>query len=230
MIPRCFPDPPRKPDKKMFDLATNPDNGPQLGSVGILLAAGHGRRYAEAAHGQDKLTARLPDGTPVVLAAAAALRAATGHVVAITRADNAPLKALLVQAGCEVITSDAPAAGMGDNLAAAARHILLTRDAEVQTCLVALGDMPWLRPETCLLVARASLSQKIVAPVWNGRRGHPVGFHRSLWPELAALTGDKGARALMEHHGVADVAVDDAGVCADIDTPADLAAGGAGSR
>ncbi len=227
MIPTGLRNPPRQPDKKMFDLATNPDNAPRTRCVGILLAAGHGRRYADAAQGQDKLTAQLPDGTPVVTAAARALRAAAGHVVAITRPDNAPLKALLVQAGCEVITTDLHADGMGDSLAAAARHVMLTSGPDVQTCLVALGDMPWLRHDTCQLVARAALSHSIVAPVWNGRRGHPVAFHRSLWPELAELAGDKGARALIGRHGVADIAVDDAGVCADVDTPADLAAGGA---
>ncbi|MEN4920903.1 nucleotidyltransferase family protein [Achromobacter spanius] len=209
----------------MFDLATNPDNDPPTRCVGILLAAGRGRRYAEAAPGQDKLTALLADGTPVAVAAATALRAATTRVVAITRPGQASLQALLANAGCEVITTDPHAAGMGDSLAAAAQHLLRTCGTETQTCLVALGDMPWVRTDTCLQVARLAFAHPIVAPVWNGRRGHPVAFHRSLWPALAALAGDTGARVVLESHGATELAVSDSGICADIDTPADLQAG-----
>ncbi len=211
----------------MFDLATNPDNDPRACCVGILLAAGRGRRYAESAPDQDKLLAPLPDGTPVAVAAARALRAAVARVVAVVRPDHAALQAQLADAGCEVIATDPSAAGMGDSLAAAARHLAHTCDAEVKACLVMLGDMPWVRPDTCRQVARAALAHRIAAPAWNGRRGHPVGFSRSLWPELATLAGDKGARILLDRHGATEVAVDDPGVCADVDTPADLAAGGA---
>ena len=49
----------------MFDLETNPDNTAPPRCLGILLAAGRGRRYAGAAGGQDKLLAPLADGVPV---------------------------------------------------------------------------------------------------------------------------------------------------------------------
>lgn len=211
----------------MFDLETNPDTAAPPRCLGILLAAGRGRRYAAAAGGQDKLLAPLANGLPVVAAAAAALRAATTRVVAITRADNDRVAALLAQAGCEVVTIDPRADGMGDSLAAAARHVMQTAGADIHACLVALGDMPWIRPDTCLRVAQAARLHPIVAPVWRGRRGHPVAFQRSIWPALAALaalSGDVGARAVLARHGVTELAVEDAGVCADVDTPDDLAA------
>ncbi len=208
----------------MFDLETNPDNAARPRCMGILLAAGRGRRYAGAAGGQDKLLAPLANGVPVVAAAAATLRAATTRVVAITRADNDRVAALLAQAGCEVVTIDPRADGMGDSLAAAARHVMQTAGADIHACLVALGDMPWIRPDTCLRVAQAARLHPIVAPVWRGQRGHPVAFQRSIWPALAALSGDVGARAVLSRRGVTELAVDDAGVCADVDTPDDLAA------
>ncbi|MFO1431924.1 MAG: NTP transferase domain-containing protein [Candidatus Competibacteraceae bacterium] len=40
----------------------------------------------------------------------------------------------------------------------------------------------------------------IAAPVWNGRRGHPVGFGRQCYPALVALRGDTGARELLNAH------------------------------
>lgn len=216
--------PPRQPDKKMFDLATNPDKAARTRCVGILLAAGRGRRYAGAAAGQDKLLAPLADGTPVVVAAAASLRAAVSRVVAITRPDNERVAALLAQAGCEVVTTDTRADGMGDSLAAAARHLMQTAGPDIEACLVALGDMPWIRPDTCLRVAQAARLHPLVAPAWHGQRGHPVAFQRSIWPALAALSGDVGARPVVARHGVTELAVEDAGVRADVDMPDDLAA------
>ncbi len=63
----------------------------------------------------------------------------------------------------------------------------------------------------------------IVHPVHDGRRGTPVLFSRRFFPELSAVTGDKGGRSLIESHpeAVATVAVDDPDLLADIDTPAD---------
>ncbi len=209
----------------MFDLETNPDNAAPARCVGILLAAGRGRRYAGAAAGQDKLLAPLPDGTPVVVAAEASLRAAVSRIVAITRADNERVAALLAQAGCDVITTDSDADGLGDSLAAAVRHIMQTADHGIEACLVALGDMPWIRADTCLQVAVASRQHAIVTPVWNGQRGHPVAFQRTIWPALAVLAGDVGARAVVARYGVTELAIDDAGVCADVDTPDDLITG-----
>ena len=63
----------------------------------------------------------------------------------------------------------------------------------------------------------------IVHPVHAGRRGTPTLFHRRLFPELAAVSGDQGGRALIATHAdeVATVEVSDPDLLADIDTPAD---------
>lgn len=200
--------------------------------VGVLLAAGHGRRYAAAAPGQDKLLVLLGDGTPVAVACARALRQATARTIAVLRADQTALRALLESEGCEIVVVKADANGMGDSLATAARHLMQEAQSvqDVQTldhptesaCLIALADMPWLRADTCLQVAAATRRHRIVAPTWQGRRGHPVAFARDLWPELAALSGDVGARSVLMRHPVHEFALDDPGVLADVDAPGDL--------
>lgn len=195
---------------------------PQPACVGIILAAGHGRRYAAMAPGQDKLMVLTASGVPVAQAAAQAMRAATLRTLAVVRPHRSTLAALLAAQGCDVLTLDSDELGMGDSLAAAVRHLQATCPPGIQSCMVALADMPWLRAATCIHVAHASLQHGIVAPTWLGRRGHPVTFERSLWPELAALTGDTGARALLKRHPVQELAVDDPGVMADVDTPSDL--------
>lgn len=70
--------------------------------MGILLAAGHGRRFAALSGGADKLLAPLPGGMAVAAASARALLAAVDAVVAVVRPDSRALAAVLQPkaAGC----------------------------------------------------------------------------------------------------------------------------------
>ncbi|HEC34627.1 MAG TPA: HAD-IIA family hydrolase [Chloroflexi bacterium] len=63
----------------------------------------------------------------------------------------------------------------------------------------------------------------IVHPVLGGRQATPVLFSRSLFPELAAVTGDQGGRALIARYAddVATLEVEEPDLLADVDTPDD---------
>jgi molybdenum cofactor cytidylyltransferase len=64
----------------------------------------------------------------------------------------------------------------------------------------------------------------LAAPQFQGTRGHPVGIAARFYGELAALSGDEGAKQLLAARAssVQLIDVDDAGIQRDIDTPADL--------
>ena len=63
-----------------------------------------------------------------------------------------------------------------------------------------------------------------VAPTFNGRRGNPVLLDRTLFPQLLALTGDAGARGVLQDLGDRLVLIEspDDGVLFDVDEPSDL--------
>ncbi len=200
--------------------------------VGILLAAGGGTRFSPDA-GQCKLLAPVAgtDGSPAALAqhAARAMRAALGSVIAVVGPDPGgpcgQLRELLRAQGCTVIAcaadgagGDAPA-GMGASIAASVRA-----STDADGWIIALADMPWVAPATITALRQALLDgAPSAAPYYRGRRGHPVGFGAACGPELAALRGDTGARAVLERHPPVRVEVDDEGVVLDVDVPADLA-------
>jgi molybdenum cofactor cytidylyltransferase len=90
---------------------------------------------------------------------------------------------------------------------------------------VALADMPRIRPETIARVAQVLMAgADIVAPSYQGDRGHPVAFGRKFLQELQLLTGDSGARAIVQRNQamVKLVDGDDPGVLLDIDRRTDL--------
>jgi molybdenum cofactor cytidylyltransferase len=186
-------------------------------ATGLLLAAGRGTRFDPLGQ-QNKLLAPLADGTPVARAAAHTMLTVLPRVVAVVRPGAEALAHLLNEAGCEVVFAIDAERGMGASLAAGVHA-----SADADGWVVALADMPWILPATVEAVARKlGAGAPIVAPVYEGRRGHPVGFGAVHGEALAALDGDTGARALLASPGLTTIAVDDPGVLADIDTPEDL--------
>ncbi|MCC4117606.1 hypothetical protein LLG90_19795 [Aromatoleum toluclasticum] len=65
---------------------------------------------------------------------------------------------------------------------------------------------------------------EITAPSVAGMRGHPVGFSATFRESLFALSGDIGARSIVEAnvHRLKTLACDDQGILTDLDTPADI--------
>ncbi len=91
--------------------------------------------------------------------------------------------------------------------------------------IVALGDQPLLSVHTIdsLLEKYSETHGLIVAPFLERRRGNPVLFDKSLFPELRKMQGDEGAKGVIERmkDKVVKVQVEDFGVLLDIDTEED---------
>jgi molybdenum cofactor cytidylyltransferase len=182
--------------------------------VGILLAAGSATRF-----GGDKLLAPLADGTSIAVAALQNLAAAVDAVIAVVRPGHEKLAASLAERGARVTACPRAADGMGTSLAWGVRAAPVA-----SSWLVALADMPWIRPASVASVAQALRDgAAIAAPSWQDARGHPVGFGASFYPELAALSGDEGAKAILARHPITLIETDDDGVVRDVDTREDLA-------
>jgi len=189
--------------------------------TGILLAAGRGRRF-DPSGAHNKLLQRLPGGEPVLAASARTLLAACARVVAVVPPHDGGAGELLRQLGCEVTVCPDADGGMGLSLAHAIRHSLHEQPPG-QGWLVALGDMPFVEPSTLrALGAAIDDGAAIAAPLFEGRRGNPVAFGAAHRDALLALDGDQGARRLLASSPVATIAVPDAGILRDIDSPLDL--------
>jgi molybdenum cofactor cytidylyltransferase len=183
--------------------------------AGLLLAAGSSSRF-----GAPKLLYPLEDGLPLAVQAARVLVRALPRAIAVVRPDDEPLAQRLAAEGLRIVLNPRPEEGMGTSLACGVRAT-----ADAAGWVIALADMPYIRTETIVEVARGIASPTaIVVPVHDGRRGHPVGFGRAYYEELSALTGDAGGRQILARHRerVVLVPVDDPGILRDIDRVSDL--------
>ena len=197
--------------------------GPDEGGVaaGVLLAAGSSRRMGT----ESKLLAKV-GGKPVIRHGAETLLAAgIAPLVVVLGADHAGVREALSGLEVRFVYNSDHGRGMASSLVAGVGSL----DPGVDTLVLALGDMPGVRPATVSMLLRAFRESRcnIAVPVYQGVRGHPVVFKLGAYrAELLRLRGDSGARSLLDAHApdVLPVPVTDPGVRIDVDTPADLAA------
>lgn len=183
--------------------------------VGLLLAAGSATRF-----GSDKLRHELPHGVSLAVQAARHLKTAVPRIVAVVRPGADATAQALGAEGCEIVVCERAAEGMGASLACAAQAA-----GGADGYLVALADMPFVRPSSIAAVRDAlAAGALIAAPYFRARRGHPVGIAGSLRAELERLSGDEGARKILaaRENELVKVPVGDPGVVRDIDRPEDL--------
>ena len=186
--------------------------------AGILLAAGRGNRF-DSTGVHDKLLQRLESGESVADRAVTSMRAVLPRVVAVVRSDADGVGTCLSNQGCEVVVCPDASEGMGASLAFAVSH---ARNAA--GWVIALADMPYVQPATFRAVLEAlRAGADIAVPVYQKRRGNPVGFSARYLSDLLSMGGDQGARRLLNSFPVTEVSVEDPGIHQDIDTRNDLA-------
>jgi molybdenum cofactor cytidylyltransferase len=187
----------------------------------VVLAAGAGSRF-----GGGKLLAPYR-GAPLLHAALAAARAAPVAGITVVTGADADAVAAAARAfdpGVRLVH----AADHAEGMAASLRAGVASLGPEIETAFVFLGDMPRV-PHAVLapLAAAVAAGAPAAAPVFGGRRGNPVVLSRVLFAEVASLTGDVGARPILQALGarLALVEAPDDGVLFDVDAPGDLAGG-----
>lgn len=178
----------------------------------VVLAAGKGSRF-----GGEKLTSAWGQGVLLDGAMRAALAAPVRSVTVVTGADPNVIDAAMAAGGDRVRLVYAER--HADGLSASLRAGIASLD-EGDGVFVFLGDMPRIPtsifPEMVEALDHGAIA---VAPVFHGRRGHPVLFSRSMFDEIMTLEGDKGANGLLDALGerLTTVVAPDDGVLFDVD-------------
>ncbi|MFN3858860.1 MAG: NTP transferase domain-containing protein [Caulobacter sp.] len=192
----------------------------------LVLAAGAGARFGGA-----KLLAPWRGGPLIEAALGAAFAAPARGVTVVTGAWAEGVGA--AAAGFVARTRQGErlrcvhAADHGLGLSASLKAGLAALPGDCAGAMIFLGDMPLVPPDLAgTMLAALPEGAAAAAPVFEGRRGHPVLLRRALFPALAGLEGDAGAGRVLAGlgEGLMLWPVGDAGVLRDIDRPGDLEA------
>ncbi len=185
----------------------------------LILAAGASSRM----RGGDKC---LEDVGGLPLLRQVAVRSlATGYPVVVALPPDRPLRAAAVEglAVTRIVVPD-PEQGMAASLVAGVAKV-----PEGAAVLLMLADLPEITTEDLAQVLRMAARHPdsiLRGAATDGTPGHPVLFPPDLRGDLLALTGDEGARSVLQRHRgrVMPVPLPDRHAVTDLDTPEDWAA------
>ena len=161
--------------------------------TGVVLAAGRSSRL-----GRPKQL--LPLGDELLLHATVrrVLASSLDEVIVVVGPDAAPIVAAIADLPVRVVVNPDAALGQSTSLRAG----LAALGAETEAVVIALGDQPGIDPQVidALIATWHETQAPVVAPHYTDGLGNPVLFARRVFPELANIEGDKGARPFVRAH------------------------------
>lgn len=183
----------------------------------LILAAGTGTRFQS--RGESKASHRLGDKPLIRHVVEIALASTARPVIVVVGHAEVSLRDLLTDLDVSIVQNVDYASGMASSLKIGIGEV----PASHAGTLVLLADMPFVQPRTLdglISAFVAHSSADAIVPTYQGKVGNPVVLARRLFGELAALDGDRGARAIWGQPGrsVIEQPVSDAGILRDIDT------------
>ncbi|SMF08023.1 molybdenum cofactor cytidylyltransferase [Alteromonadaceae bacterium Bs31] len=181
----------------------------------LVLAAGESVRFGEPC----KLLSKLPNGSSLIDNTLAAL-SAVNNKICVVLSETSPLKKRVAELPFDYTVYPGKSPGLGDSLAWGVRATEAWGG-----WIICLADMPWIDSKAYRAVFDLACKQNnIIAPTFNGQRGHPVFFPPKFREQLAALRGDSGANSIIKSHASELLTLESAceGVLMDVDVPVDL--------
>lgn len=191
-------------------------NARHPGLHALVLAAGASRRF-----GGIKLRARI-SGQPLLRRVAEQVTEVAEQTWVILGAHAAELTPLLAQVPVTVRTNPGWALGVAHSI----RTGIEALPPSCTAAMVVLADQARLETDDYRRLAQTwcRAPETIVAARYGTVTGAPVIFPRRFFRELAQLTGDVGARTLLERRAHEVISVRLPNAAFDLDTPEDLAA------
>jgi len=184
-------------------------------TAGIILAAGMSTRF-----GTTKQALPWEDTTLAAHSVRTALDAGLDPVIAVLGCDAAKVEKALSGLPARIVFNPDYAAGQSTSI----RKALDALPCRTGAALFMLADQPLIDADLLkeIIQAHRRTFAPACVPVFEGRRGNPVLFDKTLFGELGDLRGDTGGRVLLEKYRDAIVSIPASrAVVLDVDTPDD---------
>jgi molybdenum cofactor cytidylyltransferase len=185
----------------------------------VVLAAGTSTRM-----GSNKLLADFRGKPLIRQTVESVLTSSARPVIVVTGHEAEKVGAALDGLDITIVHNPDYALGLSTSLRAGVAAL----PTNVVGAVICLGDMPLVAPsiiDRLIAAFNPTEGRTICAPSFDGKIGNPVLWGREHFAEFTSLTGDRGARSLLEGHAdhLVEVAVNSDSVLTDIDTPEALA-------
>jgi len=200
----------------------------------VLLAAGSSTRMGST----NKLLAVLPQGPQESILrlsvkqalAGIAYDSLAGYLTVVTGHAHSDVQTEIDSLAVECVYNPDAHSGMASSLKVGLqrlREIAELANRQLGFIIVCLADMPQVKPETIFQLIDARLDDNkrdFIVPVFEGQRGNPVLIGHAFFNAIKELTGDTGARKLIQKNpdSTYELIVSDSAILKDYDQPSDF--------
>lgn len=179
----------------------------------VILAAGASSRM-----GKQKLELEIGGKNLATIVLENVEASAANEIILVTKPDHV-LFDDLEHHGIKSVINEKWQTGQSSSMKAGLDAI----NSEAEAVIFLMADQPMVTPEIInkLLMTFYETDKPIVAPRYNGKKGAPVVFKKSMFEELRMIEGDRGGRDLLDKYPVEFVEIDSPIAGVDVDTPED---------
>ena len=157
----------------------------------ILLAAGKSKRM----NGENKLIKNFK-GTPLIkYAVENILNSSIDELLVILGYQNEIVEKTIDKNNkIKIILNKSFESGMASSIKAGLNHL----SEKTDSFFICLGDMPMVNSDIYNQLIKSRNQKNIVVPTYNGQQGNPVLFDKSMKETVINITGDAGAKKILE--------------------------------
>ena len=188
----------------------------QLRMAAVILAAGQGKRF-----GGPKALARLRGETFLGIIIRD-LRTIADDIVVVGGSEYEKIESECARLGVRAVLNPDWPMGQFTSLKVG----LSAFSNECPGYFIILVDHPLVQPETYRMLKSNYLQNpnRIIVPIWGGKRGHPLIIPDFLKRQIIVSSGDTNLREILKNnnHQTLEVPVEDPGILKDIDTIQDM--------
>ncbi len=182
--------------------------------AGIVLAAGGSTRMGQ----KNKLILHVNGMSIISSTVGAAVESSLDPVRVILGNDSNTVKRELINYPVSFIHNNNWMEGMATSIVSGMENL------DSDGIMFILGDMPFISSKIINQLVQQFDSNKIIVPFNNGKRGNPVIFPSHLFSELKKISGDRGAKPLIQKYNedVKEVPIQSKAIFQDIDDREEL--------
>ena len=157
----------------------------------ILLAAGQSKRMG----GENKLTKKI-QGIPLIKHSVKNILASSiDELIIILGYQKEIIEKLIDKSGkIKFIFNKDFESGMASSIKTGLNHLSNNTEA----FFICLGDMPMVDHDIYNQLIKSKANKEIIVPTYKGQQGNPVLFDKSMKETVMNITGDIGAKKILE--------------------------------
>ena len=157
----------------------------------ILLAAGQSKRM----NGENKLTKKIQDIPLIKLSVKNILTSPIDELIVVLGYQKEIIEKLIDKnEKIKLVFNKDFEGGMASSIKTGLNHLSNNTEA----FFICLGDMPMVNQAVYNQLIRSRNNKEIIVPTYKGQQGNPVLFDKSMKEKIMNITGDVGAKKILE--------------------------------